>query len=415
MEQILKDYQRETFSWLPDKETVDFFQQNSLDKEIGLPLAYPISVRDFTNEETGEYDVEQAQKYLEGVFKQLEENDCEILIIKDNYNTYGIEPKELEDKTEKEKFIEVISNKLPEYIGGYCYSIPMRDKNGEGKIFNIFIYNPYLDETMTKQTFYHEYCHTLQGKYYREYEDKIDEKLKNSQNKDKNAWNEKFYIKTQQETEADLFGSICIILETIQNNPKELENVIQTLKENIDFRILRKRIVGDFARPYNAFPLVYNFIDEFTKNPTEFKEKFLKDGKINIDEVYKYSFRKTLELNETIQQSFEDIGTTWPKALWWGWGKDMDKWYKNPNNPLADYIKKYKDIHGVDTKQCRSFGDNKEFLNELKNTLYCLKTEKYTNDHCKKRIEKLKDYKKFDDVKEEFGVIVASAGRDIIL
>ena len=415
MEQILKDYQRETFSWLPDKDTVNFFQQNSLDKEIGLPLAYPISVKDFTNEETGEYDVDKAQKYLEGVFKQLEKNDCEILITKDNYNTYGIKPEELEDKTEKEKFIEVISNKLPEYIGGYCYNIFIKDITGATKILNIFIYNPYLNETMTKQTFYHEYCHTLQGKYYREYEDKIDEKLKNSQNQDENAWNEKFYIKTQKETEADLFGSICIMLKTLQNNPKELENVKQTLKENITFQILYRDRTGYFAKPYEAFPVVCDFIDAFTENSIKFKEKFLKDGKINIDEVYKYSSEKTLELNKTIQQSFDNIGTTWPKALWWGWGDEMKKWYNNPNNPLADYIKKYEDIHGVDTEQCRLFGDDKEFLNEYKNTVYCLKNEKYTNDRCKERIEMLKYYEKFNDVKDDIELILKESGRGNIL
>lgn len=133
MKQTLKDYQKETFSWLPDKETVDFFQQNSLDKEIGLPTVYPISVMDFINKETSEYDVDKAKEYLEKVFKQLEENDCEILITKDNYSSYGIEPKELEGKTEKEKFIEVISNKLPEYIGGNCYNIFIKDATGAKK------------------------------------------------------------------------------------------------------------------------------------------------------------------------------------------------------------------------------------------------------------------------------------------
>lgn len=414
MEHILQKYQKQTFSWLPDKETVDFFQQNSIDEDIELLTVYPISVRDFINKETGEYNVDKAKEYLTNIFKQLEENGCEILITKDNYNTYGIKPEELEDKTEKEKFIEVVASKLPEYNGGCCYNTFIKDATGATKILNILIYNPYLNETMTKQTFYHEYCHTLQGKY-REHEDEIDKKLEESSNKDEIAWNEKFYIKTQKETEADLFGSICIMLETLQNNPKELENVKQTLKENITFQILYRDRTGYFAKPYEAFPVVCDFIDAFTENSIKFKEKFLKDGKINIDEVYKYSSKKTLELNKTIQQSFEDIGTTWPKALWWGWGDEMKKWYKNPNNPLADYIKKYEDIHGVDTEQCRLFGDDKEFLNEYKNTVYCLKNEKYTNDRCKERIEMLKYYEKFNDVKEELGSVVAGTGRDIVL
>lgn len=419
MEQTLRDYQRETFSWLPNKETVDFFQQSSLDKEIGLPTVYPISVGDFTNEETGEYDADKAKKYLEGVFKQLEENGCEILTTKDNYNTYSIKPEELKGKTEKEKFIEVVANKLPEYKGGCCYNIFIKDITGATKILNIFTYSPYLNETMTKQTFYHEYCHTLQGKYYGEYENEIDKKLKSSNNRDENAWNEKFYIRTQKETEADLFGSICIMLETLQNNPEKLENAIQTLKENIEFQILNKNRMSGFAKPYNAFPLVCNFIDEFIENTDFFTEKFLKDGKINIDEIYKYSFRKTLELNETIQQSFDNVGTTWPKALWWGWKEKMEEWRKSldkhPNNPLIVYIKKYEGIHGLGGKQSRLFGDDKEFLNEYKNTVYCLKNEKYTNDHCKERINMLKHYEKFDDVKEELAAIVTGTGRDIVL
>ena len=43
-------------------------------------------------------------------------------------------------------------------LGGVNYS-------ESDKILNIFTYSPHLNETMTKQTFYHEYCHTLQGKY----------------------------------------------------------------------------------------------------------------------------------------------------------------------------------------------------------------------------------------------------------
>ena len=82
---------------------------------------------------------------------------------------------------------------------------------------------------MTKQTFYHEYCHTLQCKYKDIkhdielcLEDKQKEKKETGQISNeqeyKNAYNRFLHIRAIEETEADLFGSICIILETKQNN-----------------------------------------------------------------------------------------------------------------------------------------------------------------------------------------------------
>lgn len=193
--------------------------------------------------------------------------------------------KDIEIKRRTKNGLKIsLKNGLKTGLGGRVVPASCTSNTNEKiKKINFTICNAWSTPFNTIHTLFHELCHALQSKY------EIIESSKIS-----NDYLEWWYI---AEAQANLFANALLLLKAKETNN---ENIIKQTKSEILKISATESYENSELSPYFDAPLTENIIENLDYN------QFIKNGKINIKEIFDYTYKLVLEKQKLYKPFFED-------------------------------------------------------------------------------------------------------------
>lgn len=232
--------------------------------------------------------------------------------IKENLKKSGFNEKDIEEYTKKIQ--KRIISRGKHQKGSLCFTPYIDNKPVSG-----IILSPYRNPVDTLQTMWHETTHYIQKRDKRimenegmisltEEEDKLKKQF-SGKNEEKeyekerkklgfDAWDKK--IRLLAEIQANLNGSMIVFLQALRSGLDEIQ------LNDVKRQLIRTAGVN-YEGCYCDFVLTYNSLDRLQKDSV-FRGQFLKDGNINYEGLYEYTYSEAKKTRDEILEFAKSSG-----------------------------------------------------------------------------------------------------------
>lgn len=220
-------------------------------------------------------------------------------------------------KEEIENYIENIKSRIVEYSktqhGSLCYTPYINEK----PVSTIFL-SPYKNTVDTLQTMWHETTHFIQKKDEKfskelipicEEESNLECKFKKNEINEEeykkqrlDLYNKDKKIRLLAEIQANLNGSMIVLLQAIKDGLSDVElDKVQ--------RALMLTAGSNYKGCYCDFILTRDNLDKLRQDKS-FRDLFIKDGNIDYNSLYEYTYNESLKQRNEILDFAEQEGVS---------------------------------------------------------------------------------------------------------
>ena len=190
-------------------------------------------------------------------------------------------------------------------VGSLTTCVGFENSKKDLQLLKIIFFSPFKTPLDTKHTFLHEFCHVKQvdNEFLKNFKDKINAEyfeLHKEENKTSNVLIEKNNSKYSllnfiEETQANMYASMCILLEIeiLKLNEEEKFWITSELLHNAQADV-----------KYCDFLLLKDLIDNFRNK--DFTAKFIKNKNICFNEVFDYTLSEVVKIEAEIEKYIEE-------------------------------------------------------------------------------------------------------------